>query len=180
MSILIKGMEMPKERPQLLWVYPNGKALTVQSDVDPWKELQAVPVPPHGRLIDADEVISKVESILGNHWSAMEIKRAPTVIQADCMPIVKWRQWNSFPAEGKGYILAPQEEYDGLKRKYVVLKSDNGECVENCFVLRPDKDQAAIAALNEYASATENQVLAADIRKWLSTIIPASGGKEDE
>lgn len=54
MGVYIKGMEMPKDRPQLLWVYPNGKALTVQSDVDPWKELQAVPVPPHGRCIDAD------------------------------------------------------------------------------------------------------------------------------
>lgn len=56
MSILIKGMEMPTDRPQLLWVYPNGKALTVQSDVDPWKDLQATPVPPHGRLIDADKL----------------------------------------------------------------------------------------------------------------------------
>ena len=57
MSVLVKGMEMPKDRPQLLWVYPNGKALTVQSEVDPWKELQAVPVPPHGDLIDMDSEI---------------------------------------------------------------------------------------------------------------------------
>lgn len=69
--------------------------------------------------------------------------------------------------------LAPQEDTDGLKRKYIVLKSDTGESVENCFVLRPDKDEAAIAALLAYAEATENQVLAADIRKWLSIIIPA-------
>lgn len=61
MSILISGMEMPKDRPQLLWIYPNGKALTVQSDVDPWKDLQAVPVPPHGRLIDADALIEDLE-----------------------------------------------------------------------------------------------------------------------
>jgi hypothetical protein len=56
MGVYIKGMEMPTDRPQLLWVYPNGKALTVQSDVDPWKDLQATPVPPHGRLIDADKL----------------------------------------------------------------------------------------------------------------------------
>lgn len=60
MSILIKGMEMPKDRPQLLWVYPNGKALPVQSDVDPCKELQAVPVPAHGRLIDADALLMRI------------------------------------------------------------------------------------------------------------------------
>ena len=77
--------------------------------------------------------------------------------------------------EGKGYILAPQEEYDGLKRKYVVLKSDTGECVENCFVLRPDKDKASIAALLAYADATDNQVLAKDIRAWISTIQAEEG-----
>lgn len=55
-------MEMPKDRPQLLWIYPNGKVLTVQSDVDPWKELQAVHVPPHGRLIDADDLCHRIDA----------------------------------------------------------------------------------------------------------------------
>jgi len=64
-------------------------------------------------------------------------------------------------------------DYAGLKVKYIVRKASNGELVDDCFVLRPDKDQAAIAALNAYADATENQVLAADIRKWLSSIISA-------
>ena len=63
MSIYIEGMETPKDRPQLLWIYPNGKALTVQSDVDPWKDLQAVPVPePHGRLIDEREINSRFDN----------------------------------------------------------------------------------------------------------------------
>lgn len=75
--------------------------------------------------------------------------------------------------------LVPQEGTDGLKRKYIVIKSDPGEPVEVWFVLRPDKDEAAIDALNAYADATENQVLAADIRKWLSTIIPAEEGNDD-
>lgn len=70
------------------------------------------------------------------------------------------------------------------KRKYVVLKSDSGEPVEDCFVLRPDKDKAAIAALIAYADATDNQVLAKDIRAWISAI-PAEeatqkdGGQDD-
>ena len=61
--------------------------------------------------------------------------------------------------------------YDGLKAKYIVFKASNGMLVDNCFVLRPEKDNAAVAALATYADTTENQILAADIRKWLSTII---------
>lgn len=77
--------------------------------------------------------------------------------------------------------LSPQVNYDGLKRKYVVLKSDTGESVEGCFVLRPDKDKAAIAALLAYAAATKNQVLATDIQRWISTtIIPADPAEEGE
>lgn len=98
MSILIKGMEMPKDRPQLLWVYPNGKALIVQSDVDPWKDLQAVPIPtPHGRLIDANELHSALrkrakefsdseygEGVKCGLADAREyIKIAPTIIPAE-------------------------------------------------------------------------------------------------
>ena len=92
-GVYIKGMEMPKDRPQLLWVYPNGKALTVQSDVDPWKELQAVPIPEHGRVIDADKIgLTNFEIILcqkGNPFkNALEmllkkIENAPTIIPAE-------------------------------------------------------------------------------------------------
>ena len=34
-------------------------------------------------------------------------------------------------------FLSPIDAYKGLKRKYLVFKSDTGEMVENCFVLRP-------------------------------------------
>lgn len=91
MSILIKGMEMPKDRPQLLWVYPNGKALIVQSDVDPWKELQAVPVPAHGRLIDADALCNRLEKAgkikpyleSGLNTAISFALTAPTIIPAE-------------------------------------------------------------------------------------------------
>ena len=89
MGVYIKGMEMPKDRPQLLWVYPNGKALTVQSDVDPWKELQAVPVPPHGRLIDADEmrdewlINGENEYVYDANAFLESIDNQPTVISAE-------------------------------------------------------------------------------------------------
>lgn len=87
MSILIEGMEMPKDRPQLLWIYPNGKALTVQSDVDPWKELQAVHIPPHGRLGDLDALKDKWThkdlDLFSQGWSWLrDLNQAPTVIPA--------------------------------------------------------------------------------------------------
>ena len=72
-----------------------------------------------------------------------------------------------------------KNDYDGLKVKYIVRKVDTGELVDECFVLRPQKDEAAIAALYAYAKATENKVLAYDICKWLDTIIPASGTERE-
>lgn len=53
-DILIKGLDMPtKGNPLTVLIYPDGTAT--------WKdhEYQAVPVPPHGRLIDADELESR-------------------------------------------------------------------------------------------------------------------------
>lgn len=57
--------------------------------------------------------------------------------------------------------------YKGLKAKYLVFKADTGESVENCFVLRPDKDPASVEALRAYASATDNETLAKDIYNWV-------------
>lgn len=69
---------------------------------------------------------------------------------------------------------------DGLYSKYFVIKTETGEIVQDCFVLRPQKDKAAVAALLLYAEETESQELSSNIRGWLSTIIPASGGSENE
>lgn len=53
MSILINGMKMPKS-PVLFCIHPDGK---VFADLEGgWREYKSVPVPPHGRLIDADEL----------------------------------------------------------------------------------------------------------------------------
>lgn len=60
-------------------------------------------------------------------------------------------------------FLEPMDRYKGLKGKFLVFKSDTGEMIKNCFVLRPDKDPAAVAALRAYAEATDNDTLAADI-----------------
>lgn len=44
---------------------------------------------------------------------------------------------------------------EGLKVKYNVFKVEDGGIVNNCFVLRPDKDPAAVDALRAYAASTD-------------------------
>ena len=63
MSILIKGVKMPKgEKEGLFIAIHDGKAYRVGTK----EELEAVEVPtPHGRLIDADAEIKKIEAIKG-------------------------------------------------------------------------------------------------------------------
>jgi hypothetical protein len=70
----------------------------------------------------------------------------------------------------------------GLYSKYIVMKADDavemnetglyqGHQIEGeCFVLRPDRDPAAMAAMREYAEETTNLQLAADIYEWLAGI----------
>ena len=53
MSILIKGMEMPKENAICVVIFPDGK-VTSQFGVPHLGT--AVPVPPHGDLIDTGAV----------------------------------------------------------------------------------------------------------------------------
>ena len=108
------------------------------------------------------------------------LKKVPSVMTVNSLNGRKKTMWNN---RHKGdakmndmYVLKPQSDYEGLKRKYVVLKSDTGECVEGCFVLRPDKDPAAKAALMAYAAATTNEKLAEDIMSWLSSMY---GGQDN-
>ena len=93
MSVLIRGMEMPKPKladmatvyDAYILVRPNGHAAIVVDNEDGLdsKEYPLIPVPPHGRLIDGDAVVRKIESFCGTHWTTMEIKRAPTIIPAE-------------------------------------------------------------------------------------------------
>ena len=64
-------------------------------------------------------------------------------------------------------FLHPIDAYKGLKAKYLVFKADTGEKVDNCFILRPDKDHSAVEALRAYAKATDNEILAGDIFNWV-------------
>lgn len=95
MSILIKGLEMPATYPLTVTIYPDGQVL---SETVGAKDIhgEAVPVPPHGELIDAD-ALHRVLRLRGKEFSDSEygegvkcgladarecIKIAPTVIPA--------------------------------------------------------------------------------------------------
>ena len=56
----------------------------------------------------------------------------------------------------------------GLYLKYHITKAGTDEELSGpSFVLRPDRDPAAMAALYRYAAVTENRALADDIERWL-------------
>jgi len=54
---------------------------------------------------------------------------------------------------------------DGLYEKYVVTK--DGEPVDDCFVLRPNRDPAARLAILKYADVTDNPILSVHLILWL-------------
>ena len=64
-------------------------------------------------------------------------------------------------------LTPPNEPRAGLYGKYTVYKNKDGSLVTDCFILRPAKNPAAVAALRAYAAATDNAELAADIINWV-------------
>lgn len=99
MSLLIKSMEMPTDYP--LWVVVSADGTVQYNYFNEWKtaEEKAVPVPPHGRLIDADTMITSIKrqtdflKIMGDDLATIaevlekgflqEIENAPTIIEAE-------------------------------------------------------------------------------------------------
>lgn len=100
MSILISGIEMPQEKKITLTIFSDGRVYENHGeklwgrgkDCIPWK---AVPVPPHGRLIDTlwvrNQIIKQwIDYSDDSHMykRGMEdayevIRNAPTIIQAE-------------------------------------------------------------------------------------------------
>lgn len=90
------------------------------------------------------------------------------------------KNWHGEPTNGdticsdclvpeNALTLTPPNESEraGLYGKYTVYKNKDGSLVTDCFILRPEKDPAAVAALRAYAAATDNAELAADIINWV-------------
>lgn len=103
MSVLIRGMEMPKEDIKTLMIFPDGNVRIWGTDIDPDEWAEAIEVPtPHGRLIDADaldirrreqqawqdyehnpdnEYIEGVKD--GLHEASKQLSTAMTIIEAE-------------------------------------------------------------------------------------------------
>lgn len=88
MSILIKGMKMPRDEPLLVKINPDGTVSTTWKNG--YKKYEAVELPAeHGRLIDGDiaEVITYTNEsgdfADGILYAAGWIAQQPTVIEAE-------------------------------------------------------------------------------------------------
>ena len=62
MGFYIRGMEMPKDRGIYLRIDEKGEVYVYNQY--PTKLYKAIPVPPHGRLIDADALINALQELL--------------------------------------------------------------------------------------------------------------------
>lgn len=82
-------MEMPKNEPLLVKINPDGSVSTTAKNG--YKKYEAVPVQPHGRLIDADVLkdlyhFNTHDSDIDKAWTCnirRSIDNAPTVIKAE-------------------------------------------------------------------------------------------------
>ena len=85
MGIYLPNMEMPTEYGRCMVIFPDGRVTT---EFGSQVIAKAVPVPPHGRLIDADELFNQFEE---NGWydncdrdeiAETLLLNAPTIIPA--------------------------------------------------------------------------------------------------
>ena len=62
MDVLIKGMEMPLPGTfNIIYIYSDGQVHMPSwgKGMTPTNGVKAIPIPPHGRLIDADEFLKR-------------------------------------------------------------------------------------------------------------------------
>ena len=87
MSILVKGIKIPKDEPLLVKINPNGTVSTTARNN--YKKYNAVELPPHGDLIDYNFCLKNYELLHdddGNPVYAVrmrDINAAPTIIEAE-------------------------------------------------------------------------------------------------
>lgn len=95
MSLLIKNVEMPTDHPLWIVVHPDGTVEANEVSASRpvgWQTLRnaTIPVPPHGRLIDADALrvdhfAPSSTSNMPNYYyvSKAQIDNTPTIIEAE-------------------------------------------------------------------------------------------------
>ena len=90
MGVYIKGMDMPQDGGMLcINIYPDGK-VCINLDLECKQIATAVPVPPHGDLIDRSALMVElmdrgIEGIQTDDWHEIQqsIMDAPTIIHAE-------------------------------------------------------------------------------------------------
>jgi len=120
---------------------------------------------------EKDSLTADLGEYRSTGMTAQEIKQVQEAVNP--IPFGRFYEIMEAEREGRLKILPPFENvgYKGLKVKYRVFKASDGEVINNCFVLRPDKDGTARAALRCYAVNTANKKLKEDIFKWLDDIL---------
>lgn len=98
MSILIKGMEMPHCEVLTIRISPNGEVHYIGAVGQSARRAEAVEIPPHGRLIDADALTKTISEHVypvtdylnsrdyGMFWTGgieKAINEQPTIIEAE-------------------------------------------------------------------------------------------------
>lgn len=81
-DILIRGMEMPKDGVYWCEIGVAGEIATITIHGEERKSFPLVSVPPHGRLIDGDELASGCDEPHWCRWLS-EIEDAPTIVPAE-------------------------------------------------------------------------------------------------
>ena len=84
MSILIKGMEMPKDCLSCRWHHRTGVCTLTGVVTNTGKDCPLVPVPtPHGRLIDASDLSFSMTDSIDQGIAEEVVADAPTIIEAE-------------------------------------------------------------------------------------------------
>lgn len=77
MSLILKGIDLPKEGSRMVEIYPDGTASADLGNFYP-DMIEAIQIPtPHGRLIDADKVFCY------DFMDEQNIDNAPTILEAE-------------------------------------------------------------------------------------------------
>ncbi len=85
MSILIKGMDLPESGAITIRINRIGEVIPAYS-IFGIPVAEAIEIPPHGRLIDADELLERLQVTAiapAPSWIRAEIIIAPTIIEAE-------------------------------------------------------------------------------------------------
>ena len=78
MSILIKGLVIPRNEPLLIKLNPDGSVSTTAKNG--YRKYAAITVPPHGDLIDRDFVMKRAWDM---ETFADAVKYAPAIIETE-------------------------------------------------------------------------------------------------